>query len=376
MSDEDLPIRVLPVDSPALMRRFIDLPWSIYRDDPHWVPPLKSDVRKAFDPAHHPFHQHSEAQPFLALRGERPVGRIAAIRNRNHEAFHGESVGFFGWFECVEDPAVSAALFDRAAEWVRQRGLSALRGPTSFSTNEVTGFLLGGEPGPPVLMMPHNPPYYLTLAERYGFGKAKDLNAFMIDDQTPPEHLLRAERIVTRRSGVRLRTLEMARFEEELATVRRLYNAAWEKNWGFVPMTDAEFDYLAAELKPILDPRLALFVETPDGETVGFALALPDYNQVLRHLNGRLLPFGILKALWYRRRIHRMRVLTLGLLEEYRGKGIDALLYLGLIRNGAARGITECEQSWILEDNEKMNAAIERLGGRLYRRYRLYERPL
>lgn len=376
MIDGDLPIRVIPVDSAARMRQFIDLPWTIYRDDPNWVPPLKADVRKAFDPTHHPFHQHSEVEPFLALRGERPVGRVAAIRNRSHEAFHEERVGFFGWFECVEDPSVADALFDRVAEWLTSRGLLAMRGPTSFSTNEVTGFLVGGEEGPPVLMMPHNPPYYLTLLERYGFEKAKDLYAFMIDDRTPPEHLLRAEKIVTRRTGVRLRTLDMSRFAQELSTVRRLYNAAWEKNWGFVPMTDAEFDYMAGELKPILDPELALFVENPAGETVGFALALPDFNQVLRHLNGRLLPFGIFKALWYRRRIHRMRVLTLGLLEGYRGKGIDALLYLGLIRNGTARGITECEQSWVLEDNEKMNAALERLGGRLYRRYRLYERAL
>ncbi len=372
----DLPIRVVPVEDPSSLETFIELPWEIYADDPHWVAPLKRDVRKAFDRGTHPFHLHSEAQPFLAYRGRQAVGRICAIRNRNHERYHREPVGFFGWFECIEDPRVSRALFDQVAEWLRARGLKTMRGPTSFSTNETTGFLVGGAEGPPVLMMPHNPAYYLTLAEDYGFEKAKDLYAYLIDSQTPPDYLLRAEKLVLKRYDVRLRQLRMSDFEAELATVRTLYNAAWEKNWGFVPMTDAEFDFMAAELRPILDPRLALFVETAAGEPIGFALAVPDFNQVLRHLDGRLFPFGLFKALWYRRKIFRTRVLILGLLEEYRGKGIDSLLYLAIIRAAKPCGITEAEQSWILEDNEKMNAAIRRLGGRAYRRYRLYDRAL
>ncbi len=364
------------MEDPSSLQTFIELPWEIYADDPDWVPPLKRDVRKAFDRRTHPFHQHSEAQPFLAYRGERAVGRICAIRNRNHERYHHEPVGFFGWFECIDDPRVSRALFDQAADWLRARRLRTMRGPTSFSTNEITGFFVGGAEGPPVLMMPHNPAYYLTLVEDYGFEKAKDLYAYLMDSQIPPDYLLRAEKLVLKRYDVRVRELRMSDFEAELATVRSLYNAAWEKNWGFVPMTDAEFDFMAAELRPILDPRLALFVETAAGEPIGFALAVPDFNQVLRHLDGRLLPFGLIKALWHRRKIFRARVLILGLLEEYRGKGIDALLYLAIIRAAKPCGITECEQSWILEDNEKMNAAIQRLGGRVYRRYRLYDRAL
>lgn len=375
----DPPIRIEPVVDRAGLAAFIDLPWSIYRDDPDWVPPLKMDMRKAFDPSKHPFHAHSEAQPFLARRGDEAVGRICAIRNRNHEAFHGEPVGFFGFFECVDDERVSEALFDTVRAWLAERGLEVMRGPTSFSTNEVSGLFVDGEPGPPVVMMPYNPPYYPRLLEAYGFEKARDLYAWMVDSEDPdypgqePEYLVRAEKIVRKRFGVSLRPMDMSRFGSELESIRELYNAAWEENWGFVPMTDAEFDFMADELKPLVDPNLALFVENEAGEPIGFALALPDFNVVLRRLNGRLFPFGIVKALFLRRKIHTMRVIILGVLEEYRGKGIDALLYLALFRNGTARGITRAELSWILEDNPKMNQAIERMGGRMYRRYRLYD---
>lgn len=378
----DPPIRIEPVIDHNGLDAFIDLAWDIYRDDPDWVPPLKRDMRAAFDPSRHPFHRHSEAQPFLARRGDDVVGRICAIRNHNHEAFHEEAVGFFGFFECVDDPRVAAALLDTVAEWLGERGLDAIRGPTSFSTNEVTGLFVEGDGGPPVLMMPYNPPYYPRLLEGWGLVKARDMFAWLVDSHDPdypgaePEYLLRAERIVRRRLDVRLRPIDMSRFAEELGSVRELYNAAWERNWGFVPMTDAEFDFMAAELEPIVEPSLALFVENEAGDPIAFALAVPDFNYVLRRLDGKLFPFGILKALWHRRNIETMRVIILGVLEEYRGKGIDALLYLALFRNGTERGITRAELSWILEDNRKMNQAIERLGGRMYRRYRVYERGI
>ena len=369
-------LRVAPVETRRDLRRFIDLPWSIYGGDPNWVPPLKRGVRAAFDPGKHPFHLHSEVQPYLALRGGKAVGRICAIRNRNHEAAHDEAVGFFGWFECVDDPEPAEALFEEVRVWLRERGLAAMRGPTSFSTNETCGLLIEGDRGPPVLLMPYNPPYYPCLIEGAGLRKAKDLYARHITVGQWPRHLFRAEKLLPRRYRIRVRTLDMSRFEEELALVRRLYNSAWERNWGFVPMTDAEIDYMAAELKPILDPELALFAETSEGETVGFALAVPDFNPILRKMNGRLSPLGLLRALVQRRRINRIRVLVLGLLEPWRDKGIDVLLYLALFRNGTAAGINEAETSWVLEDNHKMNAAIERLGGRIYRTYRLYETPL
>lgn len=369
-------IEILPVRTPREREAFVRLPWSLYEGDPHWVPPLLRDARRMLDPAVHPFHRHSEVQPFLALRNGRPVGRIAAIHNRNHQAFHDEPVGFFGFFEGPREPAVAGALFEAAAGWLRERGLRGMRGPASFSTNETAGLLVEGFDGPPAVLMPYNPPFYVDLLAVHGFEPVKTLLAYYIDEQRPPDYLVRAAGIVEKRTGVRVRPVEMKRFEAELAAVRRIYNAAWERNWGFVPMTDAEFDFMAGELKPIVDPDLALMAEAPDGEAAGFALALPDFNQVLVHLNGRLFPFGVLKALWYRRKIHRMRVIALGLAEKYRGKGIDALLYLWIIRNGAARGITFAELSWVLEANAAMRKPLERLGGRVYRRYRLYEASL
>lgn len=370
------PPTVVPVRSRADLRRFINLPWSIYRDDPDWVPPLKRDVRTAFDPAKHPFHLHSEVQPWLALRGRKVVGRICAIRNRNHEQVHGETVGFFGWFECIDDPEVAERLFEAVRGWLRERGLTVMRGPTSFSTNETTGLLIGGDGGPPALLSAHNPPWYPALLEGCGLGKVKDLYAWHAVAGHRPGHLVRAQKLVSRRYGIRIRTLDMSRFDGELIFIRRLYNAAWRRNWGYVPMTDAEIDHMAAELKPIIDPNLVLFAETPDGEVIGVAVALPDFNLILHRLNGRLTPLAIIRLLMHRRRITRLRVLILGLLEEWRGKGIDALLYLALYRNAAAAGMKDADMSWILEDNHRMNAAIERLGGRIYRTYRLYEAPL
>jgi hypothetical protein len=372
MTEGSEPVRIIQADTRRDLKRFIEFPWSIYREDPDWVPPLKMDMRNAFNRSKHPFHKHSEAQPYLALRGGTVVGRICAIRNRRHEEFHEEPVGFFGFFECVDDQQVATALFDTVREWLRERGLQVMRGPTSFSTNEVTGLLIGGEPGPPFVMMPHNPSYYPDLLHAYGFEKAKDLYAWAVDN-VEPEHLTRAESIVLRRNKVTVRTLDKSRYAEELERVRTVYNSAWEKNWGFVPMNDDEIDFMAEELKLVIEPELTLFMENAAGETIGFGLALPDFNQILIKLNGRLFPFGLIKALLNKRKMNRMRVIILGLLPEYRGKALDVLLYLGIFRNGLKIGLTWGEMSWILEDNGPMNAAIEKFGSRLFRTYRVYD---
>ncbi len=369
-------LEVLEVRSRDDREAFIRLPWALYRGDPRWVPPLLRDMRTLLDPRKHPFHRHSEAALFLALRDGVPVGRIAAIDNRRHREFHHEPVGFFGFFEAERDPGLAGALLERAAAWLRERGLQAVRGPTSFSTNETAGLLVEGFDGPPALMMPYNPPWYEPLLEGAGFRPVKDLLAYLLTDDRPPDYLVRGAEIVRKRTGARVRPLRMERFHEELETVRRIYNAAWERNWGFVPMTDEELAHMAAELKPIVDPNLCLFAELPSGETIGFALALPDFNRVLRRLNGRLFPLGWLKALWLSRRLDSMRVLTLGVTPEHRRRGLDALLIRELIRHGSARGIGRAELSWVLEDNQAMRGALERLGGRVYRRYRLYEAPL
>lgn len=355
------------------MEAFIRLPWSIYEGDPAWVPPLLHDMRAMMNPERHPFYRHSEVQAFLALRDGRPVGRIAAIRNRRHEEFQRESVGFFGFYECEEDAAASTALLAAAAGWLAERGLKGIRGPASFSTNEQVGLLVEGFDDPPAVLMNYNPPYYEDQLLAYGLTPSKTLVAYYLHASKPPEYLVRAAAAVERRTKVRVRPLSKRDFERDLEIIKDLYNSAWQRNWGFVPMTDEEIDHMAKELKPVVDPRLALIGEDPDGRPVGFALALPDLNQVLKHLNGRLLPFGVLKALWLRRRIDRLRVLTLGVREEYRGRGLDALFYLAIFRGGNVQGIDQGEFSWVLEDNEMMRKPLERMGAHIYKRYRLYD---
>ncbi|MEJ2312194.1 MAG: hypothetical protein P8Y10_00585 [Gemmatimonadales bacterium] len=370
-------LSVLPV-SPRSdgMEAFIRLPWSIYEGDDVWVPPLLRDMRTMMDPQRHPFYEHSEVQAFLALRDGRPIGRVAAIHNRRHVEFQGESTGFFGFYECARDEEASSALLDAAAGWLRERGLKAMRGPASFSTNEQAGLLVEGFEDPPAVMMPYNPPYYAEQLETYGLEPAKTLVAYFLHGEAAPEYLVRAAGLVERRTGVRVRSLSMREFSRDLEIIRDLYNSAWERNWGFVPMTDAEIDHMAKELKPVVDPRLTLIAEDAENRPVGFALALPDFNQVLKHLNGRLFPFGVLKALWLRRKIDRLRVLTLGVGPDYRGKGLDALFYLGIFRGGNSQGILQGEFSWVLEDNVLMRRALERMGAHVYKRYRLYETPL
>ncbi len=371
-------VDIRPVQTRAERRTFVRLPWSIYAGRyPAWVPPLLSEERKRIDPKHNPFFGHGAVQLFLAYRGGRAVGRIAAIENSLHNEFHAEKVGFFGMFECEEDPEVADALLDRAAEWVAGRGLDRLRGPTNFSTNEDCGLLVENFEDPPVVMMPYNPPYYEGLLTGWGLEKVKDLLAHKGTvakfDKGRLELLER--RIRRSEPRVAVRGLRMDKFDEEVDLVRGLYNAAWEKNWGFVPMTDAEVDHMAKQLKPVVDPDLALIGEH-DGEPVGFALALPDINQAIRHLNGRLFPFGVLKLLWHMRRINGIRIITLGLKPEYRKSGLATLLYFEVFKRGTGKGHTWGESSWVLEDNMPMLGGLEKMRFWRYKTYRLYEKAI
>lgn len=367
---------ILPVRTVNERRAFIRLPWSVYRGDPNWVPPLLQDMRIMLDPRKHPFHRHSDVQLFLALRGGRPVGRIAAIHNRNHVEFHGEPVGFFGFFETIDDQRVAEALFSAAGDWLASRGLETMRGPTSFSTNEEAGLLVEGFDSPPVVMMTYNPPYYVRLFESAGFRASQTVVAYFLHSEQPPEYLERVVRRIQQRTRVTVRGIRMKEFDREVERIRSVYNSAWERNWGFVPMTEAEFEHMAADMKQVVDPDLALIAETPEGEPVGFALALPDMNEALKHANGRLLPFGLLRILWHARKIHRLRVLTLGLVPEYRGRGLDAVLYHRVFSVGNSKGFDEGEFSWVLEDNEAMRKPLDRMGARVYKRYRFYDRSL
>jgi GNAT superfamily N-acetyltransferase len=370
------PLTVVPARDRSTRARFIGLPWDIYEGDEAWVPPLRSDVRKLMD-ASHPFHDHADTEFFLALdEGGKAVGRIAAVVNRLYNEFHDSRTGFIGLFESVDDVAVATALLETAGDWLRERGMVEAIGPFNLSTNDELyspGILLDSFDRPPALMMAHNPPYYRRLFEEAGWDKRKDLLSYWLEEETaPPERLVKGmRRLADRVDGLVVRQLRLKELDRELDRIKEVYNSAWERNWGFTPLSEPEIEHLASELKPIVDERYALIAEV-HGEPVGFALALPDYNQALRHVNGRLFPLGILKLLWYRRRISRLRVLTLGLKQGYHRKGIDALFYLKIYQNGLAAGLHQAEAAWILEDNWGMRRGLERMGAYVYKTYRVY----
>ncbi|HZE75228.1 MAG TPA: hypothetical protein VE091_07965 [Gemmatimonadales bacterium] len=326
-----------------------------------------------------PFFEHASAEYFLAERDGQVIGRIAAIQNRLHNETHGDRVGFFGFFECVDEQGVADSLFAAAAEWLRPLGLDAMRGPASFSVNDECGVLVEGFETPPTLMMPHNPPYYVALLERAGFRKAKDLWCF--EGRKPigesADRVTRAVDVIKQRYGITLRSLNMKDFEAEVGRIKQLYNSGWERNWGFVPMTEHEIDHLAEQFRPVVVPDLVCFAEK-DGQTIGFAICLPDLNVAFRpNRSGAFLP-GLLRVLYglKAKRIGRLRVLLLGVLPEYRAKGVDAALYHRIWHMAIANKIYWGEAGWILEDNPAMIAGMVKLGWRHYKTYRLYDRSL
>lgn len=342
---------------------------------------MRRDVHTLLSRRKNPFFEHAEAEYFLAERNGEVVGRIAAISNRLHNDTHGDRVGFFGFFESVNEQAVADALLAAAAEWCRSRGHDVLRGPASFSVNDECGLLVDGFDEPPTLMMPHNPRYYLDLVEGNGFARAKDLLVYQggaMDHYIPvPERLARGTELIRQRQGINIRSLDLRRFDQDVARIKQIYNAGWEKNWGFVPMTEHEIDHLAAQFKPVVVPEIVPFAEK-DGQVIGFGIVLPDLNEVFRHSrSGRLLPI-LPRLLWTlkTRRFRRVRILLLGILPEYQGKGIDAMLYHYIWTRCGELGATWGEAGWILEDNPAMNAGLEKMNFRVYKRYRLYDRPL
>jgi GNAT superfamily N-acetyltransferase len=367
--------RVFPVASRRDRERFIGFPYGCYARDPLWAPPLRRDVRAQLSPEKNPFFRHAEAAHFLAEWDGNIVGRISAIENRAHNAFHGDHAGFFGFFETIDDATVAGALFEQAAAWLAARGLDAMRGPVSPSTNDECGLLVEGFDTPAALMMPHNPPFYAALVERAGLRKAKDLLAYRRAADELPERLVAAADVLARRRAIAVRPIDMRRFDEEIGRVKALYNRAWERNWGFVPMDGAEIDFLAAQLKPVVVPELVVFAEV-DGEPIGLAVALPDLNVALRrNPSGRLFP-GIVKVALAARRIDRLRVFMLGTLPEWRGKGVDALLYKAIWDAARRKGYRWAEAGWVLEDNHAMGNALVNMGFEAYKRYRIYEREI
>jgi hypothetical protein len=310
---------------------------------------------------------------FIAYKDGNPVGRIAAIVNEMHIKYHNDNCGFFGFFECIDDQEAANLLFTTAINWLKEKGVSSVMGPANPSSNDDWGLLIDGFDLSPNFMMPYNPEYYIKLIENFGFTKIKDLNGYKLtaDRVLKVDKIKRLIESIKTRNNVKIKQLDKSRFAEDLAKVKTVYNKAWAPNWGFVPLTEAEIDSIAAEMKALLEPSLTLFVEKGE-ETIGFTLTMPDYNQLFKKMNGRLFPFGIFRLLTQKRTITSARILTLGIIPEYQKKGIDAVLYWELLNNAAKLGIYTGEASWILEDNEMMNNAIINLGGELYKRYRIY----
>ena len=359
--------------------RFLRVSYRIYRDDPNWVAPLLMDLKKVFTNAN-PLFEHAVMQLWVATRGGQDVGRIAGIIDRNYNHVAKEPAAFFGFFESVDDPTVSRRLFETVSSWTRQAGLQRLLGPMNPTTNDECGLLVEGFDSPPVIMMTYNPRYYVTLVEAAGFRKAKDLLAFHMDlAKIPMDRLGRiATKIKQRNPNLIFRPVRRKTLEQDLVKVKEVYNAAWQDNWGFVPMTDAEVDFMAARLKPLLMEGLIWLAEAGP-EPVGFLLALPDYNVALKPLQGRLLTpkvLGFIPYLLGWKCPPRTRVITLGVKQAYRAKGLESAMLIEGLKVGIEAGVRESEASWILEDNVMMCRVIEAIGGRPYKTYRLYERQI
>lgn len=378
-----MPIQISPVRSRRDLARFIDVSWQLFDRQrfPAWVPPLRLTVKDALDTKKNPFYENADRELFIATRDGKTVGRIAAIENRAHNRFHEDRVGFFGFFECIDDQAVADALFTAAESWLRARGLDTMRGPMNPSTNQECGLLVEGFDVHPVFMTNWNPEYFLPLMDRAGFTKAKDLLAYWASmtgpDRTmlPPRIEALAKRAISE-SGVTFRDIDLSRFREEVDLLWDVYNAAWEKNWGFVPMSRAEFVHTAKDLKPLVDPRLAFIAQVGD-KPVGVMVNILDYAHAQIAIgNGRLFPFGFLKLLAAKRTLKSGRMMVLGIKAEHRTRSILPLFIYELFRRAEAMNATGGEASWILEDNLQMNRALESVGARVYRKWRIYDRPI
>jgi GNAT superfamily N-acetyltransferase len=371
-------LAVRPVAGKRELDEFIKLPWRLYRNEPNWVPPLLLDRKRFFDRKRNPFFAHAEVEFFLAWREGQPVGRITAHIDRHFNEFQHHDWGMFGFFECENDPEAAQALLSTAEEWLRARGRDRMVGPMDFTTNDECGVLVDGFDLMPTVLTNWQHPYYPALIEGAGLTKAMDLYMWSMsvaDRGAVHPAIWRVAAEVESKYGITIRHMRKKDMEAEVGRFLEVYNAAWERNWGFVPLTEDEVRHYAKDLKPVLDENWA-FIAEKDGEPVAAALTLPDYNQVLIHLNGRLLPFGWAKALWYRRRIDRVRVFALGAKPEWQHTGVAAKLYEMHFDVAEHSREQSGETGWTLENNKRMNRAMERMGGKIARTYRVYEKIL
>jgi hypothetical protein len=377
-----VPVQITAATSRRDVNRFIDVPWRLIdrKQYPQWVPPLRVSVKDVLD-RKNPFYNNAERELFIAYRDGKPVGRIAAIENRAHNEFHGDKVGFFGFFECADDPEAAGALFDAATDWLKNRGLDTMRGPMNPSTNQECGLLIEGFRFQPSFMTAWNPRYYTKLMDGAGFTKAKDLVAYFIplSGKRPfvlPERFTAHAKRAIAENGVTFRDVDLRHFQREIDVCWDIYNSAWEKNWGFVPMQREEFVHMAKDLKPLLIPQFAFIAEV-HGKPAGVMINLPDYSYALAKIgNGRLFPTGIFKLLASRKKIKVGRLMVMGVKAEHRTRSVFALFGHELYRRAMEYGALGGEASWILEDNYAMTRPMEAMGAKVYRKWRIYDRAI
>jgi len=373
-------IQIKPVRTKKEKKLFIDLEWQMNRDVSNWVSPLHMERTKLLDTKKNPFFEHAEIELFIAYKEGKPAGKIAAITNENHNRFHNDKAGFWGFFDCIDDQELASALFDNAAQWLRSKEKDHMLGPMNPSTNDEVGILIKGFDTPPYLMMRHNPEYYPALAEGFGNKKVKDLYAWIIPtaeaQENITEKMIRVSGKILKKYNITIRDINLKKLNEEVKLIKEVYNDAWSDNWGFVPFTDSEIDHMAVDLKSIADKNL-IYIAERDGEPIGFSVTLPNINEVLQKIpTGKLLPTGIFKLLIGLKKIKNVRVIILGVKKELQFSGLGSVFYVRSIRTANARGYINGEMSWILEDNHTMNKAIEGIGSKLYKIYRIYAYPL
>ena len=374
-------VREVSLDKTGI-NEFVDVMWKLYdlKTYPQWVPPLRMAVYENLDVVKNPFYKRATIQLYIAEKDGKIAGRIAAVENRAHNEFHNDKTGFYGFFESIDDQEVANALFDAAAKWIKARGLNSMQGPMNPSTNHECGLLVRGQSQHPTIQTTWNPKFYEELHDRYGMTKAKDLVAYIIANQKgadlPPRVVDYVKKLRSENSNVKFRDFNTKDFQGEVDKCFEIYNSAWEKNWGFFPMTKEEFTFAAKDMKMILDPRMAFMAEV-DGKAAGFMLAVPDFNYIFKRIpNGKLFPTGIFKLLLGKKLLKSVRIITLGVKPEYRGSGIFALFTYEAFERAKKFGYVAGEASWILEDNVAMNKPWQDLGAPLYRRWRIYEKAV
>ena len=374
-------IKIIPVKTKKELKQFIMLPFKLYKNDPYWVAPLIMDQKNFFDPKKNPYYEHSEVQLFLAEKDGEIVGRISAQTNTQHNKFHEDKIGFFGFFESINNQEIADKLVQAAYDWIKEKGMDTIRGPMNFSTNDECGLLVDGFESSPFILMTHNPPYYLELLTKTGIEKSMDMFAYLIPKRPTPERLQRIVEKLQKRGRFIVRELSSKNKKElrkDLEIVFTVYTKAWERNWGFVPMTEKEFFHLIDSVIDLVRPEF-FYLAFVDDQPAGFYAALPDYNQILKKMKGRLFPFGIFHLLLGRNKITRMRVITLGVIKEYHNRGIDTVFYtknFQIANEHKKLNIKEAEMSWILETNTMMNRIATNLGGWVHKTYRIFDKKI